>query len=173
MSRGLILLALLLILVGIYSLLMQVGLQVPQWDRLWPVFPFAGGLAMLFIYFRSRRRDHGQVLFGSGLTLTGLVFFFITLREQDYTILETWWPVFIVIGGISFLAYWLAQGLRDWGALLLAIAGLVFGAICLTVKLELLEAVTQHELVRLWPAALIIVGLLLLLCGVWGRKKGE
>lgn len=170
MRKGTVLLALVIILVGVYSLLVELGLDVPSMDRLWPIFPLGGGIALLGNYLRSRQRDHGQVFWGTALILGGLFLFLITLGDQDYAVLRTWWPVFIAIAGIAFLALWLSQGLRDWGALFLSIAGLVFGGVALAINLQVMGPHTAEELRRLWPGLLILVGLILLARGLLGKK---
>lgn len=173
MRKGTVLLALVLILVGLYSLLVELNLGVPSLDRLWPVFPVAGGFAALVGYLRGGRQQHGQVFWGTVFTLSGLFFFLITLTDQNYALLATWWPVFVVIAGIAFLALWLAQGLRDWGALFLALVGLVFGSVALAVNLQVLGPNTGRELGRLWPALIILVGLVLLLRGILSEGKSK
>jgi hypothetical protein len=171
MHKKMTFLALTLIVVGAYSLLHQLDVGVPGLDRVWPVFPFAGGIALLGSYLTSRRQEHGLVFWGAALALSGLFLFLITLGDQDYALLETGWPVFVVIVGISFLALWLAQGLRDRGVLFLAIVGLIFGGVALAVNLQLLGPNTARELSRLWPALLILVGLLLLLRGAMAKRR--
>jgi len=173
MRRGTVLLALILILVGVYALLVELDLGVPSLDRLWPIFPFACGIVLLGNYLRAGRRNHTPVFWGTALALASLFFFLITLGDQNYTVLQTWWPVFVVIAGISFLALWLAQGLQDWGALFLAIVGLVFGGVALAVNLQFLGPNTAQELRRLWPALLILVGLVLLMRGLLGSRKAR
>ncbi|HIE38614.1 MAG TPA: hypothetical protein EYH30_02720 [Anaerolineales bacterium] len=173
MRKGTVLLALILILAGVYFLLVELDLGVPSLDRLWPLFPFAGGVAALGNYLRTGRQEHGSVFWGTALVLTGLFFFLISLGDQDYTVLQTWWPVFIVIAGISFLALWLAQGLRDWGALFLSIVALLFGGVALAVNLQILGPNTAQELRRLWPALLVLVGLVLLMRGLLGRRPSR
>ncbi len=171
MRKGTILLALVLILAGIYALLPELGLSVPSLDRLWPIFPFGGGIALLWSYIRGGRQDHGNVFWGTGLTLSGLFLFLITLGRQDYTVLHIWWPVFVAIAGISFLALWLSEGLKDRGALFLAVVGLASGATALAINLQLLGPDTARELGHLWPALLILVGLVLLIHGLQGKPK--
>ncbi len=173
MRRGTVLLALVLILLGTYALLPELGLTVPSIDRLWPVLPFGGGIALLWNYLRKGRRDHGDVFWGTGLTLMGLFLFLVTLGEQDYSVLHIWWPVFVAIAGISFLALWLADGAKDRGVLFLAIVGLAFGGTALAINLQLLGPNTAHELSHLWPALLILAGLILLLRGLLGGKKAK
>ncbi len=167
MRRGTALLALILILVGVYSLLVEMGVSLPDWDRIWPIAPFAGGIALLVNYLRSERKDHGVVFWGTALTLSGLFFFLITLGEGDYAILSTWWPVFVAVAGISFLAQWLAQGLQDRNTIFLAIVTLLFGAGALVLNLR---PNLVPEMARLWPAALILLGLVLLLRVVFNRR---
>jgi len=163
MRKATVLLALLLILIGLYFLLVQLQLGVPTVDRIWPVFPLGWGIASLVSYLRSEHKNESRVFWGTGLTLSSLFLFLITMGDQDYSVLRVWWPVFVAIAGISFLALWLAEGLQDWGVLLLAIVGLIFGGVALAVNLQVLGPNTARELGRLWPALLILVGALLLL----------
>lgn len=171
MRKGAIIPALVLILLGVYFLLNELAIGIPGWDKIWPVFPFAGGLAFLGGYIFGRRRDPGLVFVGTAATLVGLAFFFITLGPLEYRDLQTWWPVFVLIGGAAFLCQWMAAGFRDWGALFLALVALVVGAAGLAVTLQLLGPKTRELLPRLWPVLLILVGLMILLRALLGKRK--
>ncbi|HHS97102.1 MAG TPA: hypothetical protein ENK08_04275 [Chloroflexi bacterium] len=163
MRRTTVFLALVLIVLGFYFLLVQLQLGLPTLDRIWPVFPLAWGITSFVAYFRDARRVETRVFWGTSLVLSSLFLFLISMGDQDYSVLRTWWPIFVAIAGIAFLALWLAQGLRDWGILFLALCGLIFGGVALAVNLQLLGPDTAEELGRLWPALLILVGALLLL----------
>ncbi len=173
MRRETILLALVLILVGIYCLLVELELGVPRLDRLWPVFPFVGGMILLANYLRGGRQDPGPIFWGTSLTLSSIFFFLITLGDQDYSVLQVWWPVFVAITGISFLALWLAQRLQDWGVLFLAIVGMLSGGVALAVNLQILGPDTSQELSNLWPALLILIGLILLLRSIRTKREAS
>jgi steroid 5-alpha reductase family enzyme len=173
MRKGTVLLGLILILVGTYSLLGVLYSQLPGPDRLWPVAVIAGGITLLVTYCRTPQRETARVFWGVALTLSGLLFFLITLTDQNYAVLQTWWPAFVAIAGISFLAMWIAEGFRDWGVLFLAIVSLIFGGVYIAVNLHLFGPNTMQELGRLWPALLIIIGLILLLRGTLGGKRTE
>jgi hypothetical protein len=169
--RGSAILALFLILLGVYLLLGELGIGIPGWDVIWPVFPFAGGLAFLGSYVFGRRRDPGQVFVGTAALLVGLVFFFVTLGPLEYRDLGTWWPVFVLIGSVAFLAQWAAARFRDWGALFLALVALVAGGAGLAVTLQLLGPQTLELLPRLWPVLLVLLGLMVLLRALFGRRS--
>ena len=171
MRRGQIILALFFVLLGVYLLLDQLGLGIPGWDAIWPVFPFAGGLAFLGSYVFGPRRDPGQVFVGTAATLVGLVFFFITLGPLEYSDLSTWWPVFVLIGSVAFLGLWAASGFHDWGALFLAMVALAVGAVGLAITLRLFGPQTAELLPRLWPAVLILLGVMVFLRAVFIRRS--
>lgn len=171
--KGTIIPALFLILLGVYFLLDQLGVGISNWDALWPVFPFVGGLMLLGSYVFGQRRDPGTVFVGTAATLVGLAFFFITMGPLEYRDLETWWPVFVLIGGVAFLAQWAAAGFRDWGALFMALVAGVVGGAGLVVTLQLLGPETSALLPRLWPVILILVGLMALLRGLVGRRSQQ
>ena len=171
MRKGTIIPALFLILLGIYFLLSELGIGIPGWDRIWPVFPLAGGLAFLGGYVFGSRRDPGLVFVGTAATLVGLWFFFITLGPLEYRDLETWWPVFVLIGSVAFLAQWIAAGFRDWGALFLALVALAVGGAGLAVTLQLLGPETRELLPRLWPVLIVLMGLMMLLRALLGKRS--
>lgn len=162
--------ALFLILLGVYLLLNTLNVNFPGWDRIWPVLPFAGGLIFLGDYVFSQREDPGQVFIGTAATLVGVVFFAITWGPLAYSDLEIWWPIFVFIGGAAFLAQWVAAGLRDWDALFLGIVALAVGGAGMAVELKLLGPETRKLLPNLWPVILILVGLMVLLRGLFGRR---
>jgi hypothetical protein len=163
--------AILLILLGVYLLLNQLGIGIPGWGEMWPVFPFAAGLIFLGQYIFGRRGDPGLVFLGIAATLVGVVFFFITLGPFEYADLSTWWPVFVLIGGLAFLGQWAAAGFRDWGALFLGLVALAVGAVAFALNLQLLGPGTQALLPRLWPVLIILVGLIALLRALVGRRR--
>ncbi|MGQ9521801.1 MAG: LiaF transmembrane domain-containing protein [Anaerolineae bacterium] len=171
MRKGTVLLGLILILVGTYSLLEVLYSRLPGLDRLWPVAVISGGITLLVAYFRTPQRETARVFWGVALILSGLLLFLITLTDQNYAVLQTWWPVFVAIAGISFLAMWIAEGFRDWGILFLAIVSLIFGGVYIAVNLHLFDPNTVREIGHLWPALLIIIGLILLLRSTLGGKR--
>jgi hypothetical protein len=170
MRKGAVIPGLFLILLGAYFLLDTLGIDIPGWDMIWPVFPFAGGLAFLGSYIFGRRHDPGLVFIGTAATLVGLLFFFITLGPLEYQDLETWWPAFVLAGSVAFLAQWAAAGFHDWGALFMALVAFLFGSAGLAITLELLGPETRALLPTLWPVILILVGLMMLLRALLGRR---
>jgi hypothetical protein len=169
--KGTFALAVVLIVVGALLLLSELGVAIPGWDILWPVFPMAGGLALLGSYFFGEKRNAGRVFFGTAATLVGMVFFFITLGPLEYEDLSTWWPVFVLIGGIAFLAQWAAARFRDWSALFLGVVALVVGGAGLAIKLNLFGEETAQLLPNLWPVLVVLAGIMLLLRGLLSRRS--
>ena len=77
----------------------------------------------------------------------------------------------VIIGGIAFLAQWAAARFRDWSALFLAMVAFVVGFAGLAIKLEWLGPETRARLPALWPALLVLGGLVLLLRGLFSRRS--
>jgi hypothetical protein len=168
--KGSLVLAGFLILLGAYMLLNELDVGIPGWDVIWPAFPLAGGLALLGGYILGWQRDPGWVFLGTAATLVGVAFFFITLGPLEYRDLGTWWPVFVLIGGVAFLAQWAAARFRDWGALFLGVVALIIGGAGLTATLELLGPETSQILPSLWPVLLVLMGLMMLLRGLLRKR---
>ena len=120
-DRRAVLLALALIVLGSYLLLTELNAEIPRWSQTWPVLPFAAGLALLIGYIADQKHNPDHVFLGTAATLVGVVFLFVTIGPLNYRDLESWWPVFVVIGGLAFLAQWAAGGLRKWDAFFLGL----------------------------------------------------
>jgi len=170
-DKGKILLALLLIVLGTYLLLTELGLGLPNWGAVWPLILFAGGIAVLVRFYLNPETDPDRVFFGTAAVLASLVFFFITWGPWTYRSLGIWWPLFVLIAGIALLAQWGAAGFRDWDALFLGLVALCVGGAAVAMTLELLGPNTREILTRLWPVLLILAGLMTLLRGLLAQRS--
>src|SRR6266498_3847127 len=107
--RGAFLPGLLLILLGAWLLATTLGVRLPDLGQLWPVVPLFFGLGALVQYFVEGRRSEGLVFTGVAAALLGGFFLAITLGPLEWGDLGRFWPVFVLIGGVAFLAQWLAR----------------------------------------------------------------
>lgn len=142
-----------LIALGVLLLLAQwIG-----WNRIWPIFPLLGGMAFLVGYVISGFKDAGLVFVGTAATLVGLFFFGFSLGVWEWEQMLQLWPVFPLIGGLAFLALFLAQGPgRDPGTLGIGCAAIIVGGVGLAVTYGLVGG----DIIRLWPLLIILVGLI-------------
>ncbi|MGD2104052.1 MAG: DUF5668 domain-containing protein, partial [Anaerolineae bacterium] len=145
-KKGNLLLALLLIALGCYLLLLELGIWLPSWQRIWPALPIAGGIALLVSHFTDPHSDPDRIFFGTVATLVGVVFLFVTFGPLTYYDLGTWWPVFALIGSVAFLAQWAAASFRDWDALFLGLVTLCIGGVGLAISFQLLGPNTREIL---------------------------
>jgi hypothetical protein len=158
-------------LLGLFFLAGQLNIPLPGLGQLWPGFIMLGGLLFLADYAFGGRRDSDQVFVGTAALLVGAFFFLFTfgvrvpvpplddgVRWADMGIL---WPVFVLIGGVAFLAQWLAQpGHR--GARNMSLIALLVGAVALALNFSAAPDIVE-QIVRLWPLLLVAAGLQMLL----------
>ena len=171
MSRRRVALALLLMGLGVFFLLDSLGFALPDWESMWPVLVIAGGILLLLDQLFGSGRDPGKVFVGTAALLVGAAFAAITLGPFTYQDLDIWWPVFLIILGVAFLARWIAGGVRRGNALFLGVVALLVGGAAIAINLQLLGPQTRDLLPTLWPALLIAAGLLVLLQGLFGRRS--
>src|SRR6188768_450029 len=147
--RGALLPGLLLILIGAWLLASTLGVPLPDLSQLWPLVPLVFGLAALVQYFAEGRRSEGLVFTGVAAALLGAFFLAITLGPLEWRDLGRYWPVFILIGGVAFLAQWLA---RPGGMGLLVPAGLavVVGLAALALTRGLVDPALTAQVLRWW-----------------------
>ena len=155
-----------LILVGLWFLLDRLGFDLPGLGRLWPLFPLLGGLALIASYVWGTHGDRGVLVPGVGGFLVGVFFLLITIGPLGWGDLERLWPVFPLIGGVTFGAVWLASGRRDTGILVPATGGVAVGVIGLLFTHGIMSFPTFS---RLWPLAIIALGAWILIMSARGR----
>jgi hypothetical protein len=181
MRRGAIFPALILILIGLWFLAGNLDVRLPGMDAMWPIFPLGGGLLFLGGYLTNNRRDPGLVFVGVGATLIGAFFFLFTLRVplpvagmQDgvrWSDMGKLWPAYVVIGGLSFMALFLAEPSRPWGVFSVGALAVIVGFIAFLFTLGWLPSDLGRLLAQYWPLLLILAGLAALLQAVAGRPR--
>ena len=171
--RGAIIPGLLLVLLGAYLLAQNLNVPLPGLDALWPVFPLIFGLAFVTQFFLGGRTDDGLIFVGVAGTLVGAFFFAFTLGRLSWGQMGTYWPIFVLIGGVAFLAQWLVRPAQR-GMLVPAFLALIVGLVALALNLRLVNAALAEQLSKLWPVLLILGGLAVLGRFFFGggRKEG-
>ena len=163
--RGSMFGGLMIIAIGIWFLLASLGINLPNIGNLWPVFPTVGGLAFLAGYLFGKEKDTGFLIPGVGGFLVGLFFFLFTFGVYEWGEMSRLWPVFPLIGGIAFLAMYLAE--QDGGLLVPAFGGIGVGVVGL---LFTVSGLSLAWLGTYWPVILIIIGLIVLAQNMVSRK---
>jgi hypothetical protein len=129
------------------------------------------GLAFLAQFFAGGRRSEGLVFTGVAAALLGVFFLAITLGRLTWNDAGRLWPIYVLIGGLAFLAQWLARP-GERGLLVPAVLALAVGGATLALALGLVRADVADQIIRLWPLVLIVLGLGLLGSYVMsGRRK--
>jgi hypothetical protein len=182
MRRGSIIPAVILILLGLWFLASNLGVRLPGMDAMWPIFPMGAGLLFLSGYLLERR-DPGLVFVGIAATLIGAFFFLFTLRVPlpvtgmqagvRWSDMGKLWPAFVVIGGLSFLALFLAEQRHEWGVFSVGATAIIVGCVAFAFTLGWLAGSVGQWLLKLWPLVLVIAGLAALLQAVLGRPRAR
>ena len=171
--RGALIPGLVLILLGGWLLATTLGVRLPDLDQLWPILPLSFGLASLVQFFVDGRRSPGLIFTGVASALLGAFFLTITLGPLAWGDLDRYWPVFVLIGGVAFLAQWLARP-GEFGLLVPALLALLVGGGALALTLGYVQPAISAQILRLWPVLLIVLGVgLLASYALRGREKKE
>lgn len=180
MRRRSIVPALILIGLGLWFLIRNLGVNLPDMDALWPIFPLGGGLLFLAGYV-ANRRDPGLVFVGLAATLIGAFFFLFTLRiplpiagMQEgvrWGDMDRLWPAFVVIGGLAFIALFLAESRHDWAVFTLGAVAVLVGCAAFLFTFGLLAGDIGLMLLKLWPVLLIVMGLAALLQAMFRPRQ--
>ncbi|MBM4424717.1 MAG: hypothetical protein FJ030_15250 [Chloroflexi bacterium] len=159
--RGSIVAGIILIGIGAWLLAERLGVQLPGINALWPALVILLGIASFADYFYDGRQDTDKVFFGMAATLVGGFFFQFTLGKLEWAQMRVYWPVFVLIFSAASFAQWLAAPSKR-GVLIPATVGLAVGLFFMATNLNLLGPNLSKQISQLWPVALILLGLIVL-----------
>ena len=148
-----------LVSMGGWFALGQLGMNLPGIEQMWPVFPLFGSVCFL-VGFLLGPKNYGLVLPGVAAGLVALFFFPFSLGWWSWESMDALWPIFPLIGGLAFIAMWIAAGLRYGGLLVPAFLGVGTGLVGLAMTLTPLKDVVVAVG---WPVAFLAAGATLLL----------
>lgn len=156
-----------LIAVGAYLLLRELGVVYLRWHQVYPVL-MLGVAAILFLPV-VRARDSGAAFPATFLLVLGVFFVFRNyhLLAFDYYFYDAgdFWPIFLLACGAAFIVqYFLRRD--DWGPLIPGGILLFLGSAFLMRTFDLY----WFRISNFWPAILIVIGATLIFSSLRGRK---
>ncbi len=162
-----------LIAAGLWLALSGLGVPLLTLSQLWPIIPAVGGAALLVQNRHQARQSAGLILGGTMALLSGLFLMLFSFRVGNLTWADMagWWPTFLLIGGLSFLAVYLAEGMREPSLLTLTHILGGFGLLALPFTLGIIRGAVFNQVARLWPLVLILIGLAVVL-RLRSRRRG-
>ena len=154
------LIALMLLITGIWLVALSLGAPLIDLDRLWPGMIILAGLAMILQYAR-RPHAHGGGLIVLGMTalLSGLFLCMFTFQVMrlEWSNMTQWWPFFPFFIGIGFFTLFMIQDMRD--PVLMVPAYIIggIGILSLPFTSGVIGGGAFGGLARYWPVLLILV----------------
>jgi hypothetical protein len=131
-----------------------------NWSVLWPaVTILLGGAIFAGAFTRVGQTRTAAATFGAMVVLLGLFFFATTLGYLAWEDQGRLWPIYPLSLGLALLVGYVVSGQQDRSYL---ISGLAVGVISL-ILLAITVTQTYLYVTQVWPIALIIVGVLLIM----------
>jgi hypothetical protein len=156
-KKSLIFLSALLIITGI-DLTLENFHIIAGVSRLWPVLVLVLGVGFLLLFFERGKRDPVLVWLGTFLTLLSALFLY--LNYASWSLMQSLWPFFLGITGVSFLSAYFTD--RNSVYMYMAIALIMlFLAFYLVFSISLL----------LWPLSLVVFGISLLVVNYYTGRQ--
>ena len=159
-----------LVVVGTWIFLQNLGVNLPGLEEMWPILPCLAGAALLVSFFTGKDRGPGRVFLGTSGLLVGLFFFAFTIGPLEWWEMEVYWPAYPLMGGVAFLATWVAGRCRESGPLVPAALNAVAGVVGFSFTLGWLEMWVLPVIETGWPLVLIAVGLLIVFRGIVPKR---
>ena len=156
----------LLVALGVWFFLLNLGFDLPELGEVWPIFPCLAGATFLIAFVTGKSRSPGLVFLGTAGVLVGLFFFTFTVGSLEWWRMEDYWPAFPLIAGLAFVATWVAGRFRESGLLVPAAVGLLAGMVGFTFTLGWLEEWVIPAIENGWPLVLVATGLLMVFRGL-------
>ena len=169
-SRGHLTRGTILVVLGSWLFLQNLGVDLPGLEEMWPILPTLAGAALLVSFLTGKDRSPGLVFVGTAALLVGLFFFAFTLGPLGWERMDVYWPALPLIGGLAFLATWIAGRYRESGLLVPAALNAVAGVVGFAFTLGWVEAWVLPVIEGGWPLVLIAIGLLIVFRGVVPRR---
>ena len=139
---------------------------------LWPLAPFVAGLVFLYLAY-VRGRSSRYILPGMLLTLGGL-FFLLVETVIGWEALEQAWPAFMLITGLSLLAW--GMRLKPKARTAIIVPGLfiaALGVLLFPFSLQRHPGSLAAFVGRWWPLVLVVIGLVLVASFFSTRKPNR
>jgi hypothetical protein len=139
---------------------------------LWPLPVLAAGLVFLYLAY-VRGRSSRYILMGMLLTLGGL-FFLLVETVIGWEALERAWPAFMIITGLSLLAWGLR--LKPKARTAIIVPGLfiaALGVLLFPFSLQRHPGSLAAFVGRWWPLVLVVIGLVLVASFFTTRKPNR
>ena len=159
-----------LVVVGTWIFLQNLGVNLPGLEEMWPILPCLAGAALLVSFFTGKDRGAGRVFLGTSGLLVGLFFFAFTLGPLEWWEMEVYWPAYPLMGGMAFLATWVAGRGRESGLIVPAALNAVAGVVGFSFTLGWLEMWVLPVIETGWPLVLIAIGLLIVFRGIVPKR---
>lgn len=158
-----------LIVIGLLLLLNQLDIISFDWSILWPSL-----VILLGVFFFVRvPHDRGAVFPGVLFFLSGFLFLAKNLNWYEPYIDVSIGGMLMIILGLAFVALYVVQP-ENWGLLIPAGLFLFFGFIIWADRVGIIDWYTRRQILRLWPALLILIGAGIIISGLHtSRRSGE
>jgi len=161
----------LLVALGVWFFLLNLGFDLPGLGELWPIFPCLAGATFLIAFVTGKSRSPGRVFLGTAGVLVGLFFFTFPVGPLEWWRMEDYWPAFPLVAGLSFVATWVAGRFREPGLLVPATVSLLAGVVGFSFTLGWFDVWVMPVLASGWPLVLVAMGLLMVFRGIVPRVR--
>ncbi len=155
-----------LIVLGVIFLVDRLNLFYLDWSVIWPSL-----VILLGIYFFARAaHDSGSVFAGTLFFFSGLAFL---ARNEGwfYTYVHFGFGgILLAILGLAFLALFVVRP-EDWGVLIPGVFFVFLGGLIWADQTGLISWYTRHQILRLWPVLLILIGIGIIISALTSNKN--
>ncbi len=160
-------LGVLLTVVGLWMLADRLGYLEFDWYHAYPVVILFLGL--IFIVRLVGARDRSALFPAVTLTLIGLFFVLRNYGLIIYTYPDEYWALLVAILGVGFVAEFFASP-TSWVLLILGLVLVFFGTAVFGDRIGYWDG---QEMLKYWPALLVLLGFVLVLRDLLGRSSGR
>ena len=157
----------LLTVVGLWMLADRLGYLEFDWYHAYPVVILFLGL--IFVVRLVGAGDRSALFPAVTLTLIGLFFVLRNYNLMIYTYADEYWALLVAILGVGFVAEFFASP-TSWGLLILGLILVFFGVAVFGDRIGYWDG---QEMLRYWPALLVLLGLVLVFRDLWGAHENR
>ncbi len=169
-NRRSILPGILLILIGMWILSNRFFPDFGIWEHIYPFFLLGFGVFHFVEWSRTKREK--TFFWGVFFLLAGAFFILRNFDYIPYLYFDEYWPVFMVIWGLSYFARFVIRP-NDWGVLIPSVIFIFIGVVLFLNTAEGVIGDFHLDLEKYWPVGLILIGCGIVVSAFFKSKDAE
>lgn len=148
-----------MLMLGVYIILLSIGLPIIRLRYLWPLMGVWVGLSLIVQFAADQEKRGGLIFFGVLITLYALLAFPFSIRLLSLSgeTVALLWPLLPLGLGMAFMALYIGTDLSDQTVLVVSTIVGGVGLLALPITLGTVRSQAFAQTLRYWPLLVLFI----------------